>query len=246
MYGTDLSVSEIFPEFQTPEIQLEYAKEEGKRVLEELGCEDMQMVDEIYDSTRYNEFKAQDEESIMLHFTRVIDGIPITYTDSRRTVNITNTAGDVSEQVDFSESFSMNFDEEGLAQIYWKNPAKIYDMSDEYVFLMPFSEIWNIFKKEAIAANTEDFAYMMQRDINISKIELGYMWLPDTSSDSDKEGTLIPVWDFLGTSSTIYDYSEGIAEEKYIDQVDLNLPNQSFLTINAMDGSIVYAPAPVF
>ena len=211
-------------------------KKQGEELLQELGFTDMVVADSRI-SQRFYSFN-EVSEALMLHYTRIIEGIPVTYANRRAATWETDV---VEEPVieDFSESLSLTFDEEGLAQMVWENPTEIYDMSDEYVFLLPFSDIKQIFENEVLSENLKykDDNYDMQ--IDISKITLGYMCIPDEVSEM--EGTLIPVWDFMGTASMFLN-EFAVDSGTGMDEMLLNNENQSFLTINAMDGSIIVPP----
>ena len=215
----------------------EEMKLEGDALVRKLGLDGMQVA-AYRDCGIYREVLNGYHYAGELIYTRVIEGVPVTYTDYRSVYD--------EEQQDYSEAFRVAYDDEGLAQIIWKNPTKIYDMSDEYVFLLPFSEILNVFQEEAMLINRSeseaDIGEAPQKIIRIRDIRLGYMWVPDTSTE--KEGMLIPVWDFMGTQSVFWPGSE----EKGIDGEWSSNPSpyQSYLTINAMDGTVVRAPVEMY
>ena len=209
------------------ETPLEELKARGDALVDALGLEGMELAAykkcSIYDG--YIDFPAT---AVNLIYTPVVDGIPVTYTDYRYAYDNTN--------IDYSESFQVAYDDEGLAQVKWLDPAKIYDMSDEYVFLLPFSDILEIFQEEAPelqrSYSTEE---TVKKSIHITDIKLGYMWVPDESAEM--EGMLLPVWDFIGSWTT---YWSGNEEQGVDPSWNSNTsPYQSFLTVNAMDGSIM-------
>ncbi len=187
---------------------------------------------------------SEDHSAAILKYERMVDGVPITYTTNRMTENMAANVENASEEkINYSEHMEIAFDEEGLAQFYWENPCEISDLSEEYVFLLPFADIWKTFKDEVMVVNSFLNGYVVQKEIRISKIKLGYMWLPDTSAESDKEGTLIPVWDFIGNCDILYYYPD-TGEEYWTHQDDS--AEQSFLTINAMNGTVVAAPITLY
>ncbi len=205
---------------------MEEKKKEGDELLASLGFDDMQLAG--YQScVMYEPYYAQkDKQAVQLNYTRVVDGIPVTFVTDRSAYD--------DSQKDYFEAVKLAYDDEGLAQFLWCNPCKIYDMSDEYVFLLPFSDVMDIFKKEVPVINQGyDGGF---KNIEIKEIKLGYMWIPDISTEM--EGMLIPVWDFIGSysylGSTWGDDAEPIDFDQY----------QSFLTVNAMDGSLVYSAIP--
>ena len=96
----------------------------------------------------------------------------------------------------------------------------IFNQLTEYTKMKDFDNIMDIFKKMIIInyANVPDGE---MRVIEIDKIELGLMRVLEP--DSQSSGAVIPVWDFYGK----------INGENYEDS------DKTFLTINAIDGSII-------
>lgn len=219
MYDTAVQV-------KTPKEEL---KAKGDALVKTLGFEDMQVA-AYTNCVRTVTPPVENQSGVGLVYTRVLDGIPVTYTDYRYAYD--------EKQVNYAETFELVYDDEGLVQMIWRNPARIYDMSDEYVFLLPFSDILKIFKEEALGVNEEesqDEGWVLQKRIQINEIRLGYMWVPDTATEM--EGMLIPVWDFMGTQVMFWPGDEEKGTDS--DWSENQSPYQSFLTINAMDGSIV-------
>ena len=55
------------------------------------------------------------------------------------------------------DSIYLAYNDEGLTSFRWTDPYTVTDMSDEYVFIMPFEEIKKIFK-EMILKKYSDLA----------------------------------------------------------------------------------------
>lgn len=203
------------------------------------------------------------------HFTRSLEGIPVTYThETGSTVESDND----SYVIWSYETLDLVFDGENLTDFLWRNPYNIEKKTEEYVFLMPFSDIQNIFKemmleKHKWTTGNEDI--LLQFDIK--EVRLGYMRIRDKNGGN--EGTMIPVWDFLGNQTIQYTEEETInaqysGKENHITEnisVDVNtqLLQQAYtreqsilqidseygcadndaycslLTINAMDGTVI-------
>lgn len=160
-----------------------------------------------------------------IHFTRVVDGIPVTYTrqNGGSMVNSTEIAWPY-------EHFDLIYNDEGFACLDWINPYEIEDISDDYVFLLPFSEIQRVFEEMVLQKYEGIFQDANEKtDISISEVRLGYMRIRENGYA--KEGTLIPVWDFFGSRTT----SGNSFAEPYV-QSD---PYESLFTINAMDGTVI-------
>lgn len=134
------------------------------------------------------------------------------------------------------ENIYFVFNEDGICAFSWKEPMEVEKVLAENVKMISYEEAIKVFKEEAfeksiMLAHTEVSEGQEDQDMqqtedeqkvtyNIDQVKLGYMRV----QNKDKEGgyTLIPVWDFFSTSSA----SGGS-------------PVISFLTINAIDGSII-------
>ncbi|MBD5503706.1 MAG: hypothetical protein HDR09_08195 [Lachnospiraceae bacterium] len=181
-----------------------------------------------------------------VHLCRVEDGIPIIYTcengaqipneDADKSAQAMENGEDAALEVAYwpYEEMTLIYTDDGLRTFEWENPYTIEDMSEEYVFLLPFSDISDIFegmllKKQADSFNNEG----NMLDIQVDHVVLSYMRVRDKGS---LEGTLIPVWDFFGTKT----YKNATGEVDFvIDRGYDSVMPQSLLTINAMDGTIV-------
>ena len=97
------------------------------------------------------------------------------------------------------------------------------------MFLLPFSEIQNIFEQMIIKKEKDRFIEEgSSLEINIDRVCLSYMRVREKNAT---EGTLIPVWDFFGTET----YRGSGGEDFYIRKGEY----ESILTINAMDGTVI-------
>ena len=95
--------------------------------------------------------------------------------------------------------------------------------------LLSFPEIAGIFE-EMSAIHFSDYTSPNSVKVNISKAELGYMRVYDPGTDS-RHGLLVPVWDFFGGFD--------IKGEEYESKNSGEHSNQSFLTVNAVDGTVI-------
>lgn len=161
-----------------------------------------------------------------LHFTRSLEGIPVTYTDNTGT-----TLEDENSMVWPYENLTLVYDEGGLVNFVWENPYEVEKVSDEYLFLLPFAEIQNIFE-EMIIKKYQDWIEDgddIKMEFQIGEVRLGYMRVRD--KENAQEAAMVPVWDFMGTQKIIYDSGEYFYDE--------NSVFSSPITINALDGTIV-------
>jgi uncharacterized lipoprotein len=165
-----------------------------------------------------------------VYFTRVVDGIPLTYTEE---------AGNAVEGAWASwpyERLTFVFDEQGLVAMYWCEPCELERTSGESLFLLPFSDIQSVFERMMLEKYDTFFGEIeATAEFEISEIRFGYMRTHEKGNTT--EGTLIPVWDFLGKETITY----AGEEEPYIEgaAADGGDCHKSLLTIHAVDGTIL-------
>ncbi len=205
--------------------------EQAKEQVEAMGFTDFQAVGEEYcaslNRTSAGAATGIDDVGYTVHFARTLDGIPVNYTFAR------------GEGIDESDSFwsyermDLSYDENGLIKFEWDNPYQVEKISDEYLFLLPFSEIQTVFE-EMMIKKYEDAVEQLkgvdefQANYEINEVRLGYMRIREAGNVT--EGTMVPVWDFYGTKTFQYDDGEFYVE---------NFAYDSLITINALDGTII-------
>lgn len=162
-----------------------------------------------------------------VQFARNVDKIPVT---------CTNEAGAASEGDTPAwpyESLRLVYDGKGLVNFEWRNPYTVTDMSSEYVFLLPFEEIQQVFRRMSLEKYGPYVENGGSMEIRIDEIRLGYMRI--MSPGNPTEGTLVPVWDFMGSMERTVAGGNGEADSHY----GISGPGESWLTINAMDGTVI-------
>lgn len=167
-----------------------------------------------------------DQVGYGIYFTRVLEGIPVTYTHAM--------GATMEEDMDVSwpyESICLIYTKEGFANFQWIDPYQIEKESDEYVFLLPWPEVQGIFE-EMLTKKYRDY-FADSKDVSVSfeinEVRLGYMRVIEKGNVT--EGKMVPVWDFFGKETISYPD----ASEPYV----IDGPYESWLTINAMDGTII-------
>ena len=169
------------------------------------------------------------ESGYALYYSRTINKVPLTYTME---------AGGALEDMDSTmeswayENLYFYVDADGISSMCYSNPYNIGETQTENLSLLPFSEIMNIYEKMMIVTNADNMEYENSRIYDIDRIVLGYARIYEPSTDA-YTGLLVPVWDFFGSRKIDSDYDG----ESYSDTTDY--PTWSFLTINAVDGSII-------
>lgn len=166
---------------------------------------------------------------ISLHYVRTIQDIPITYTSE--------TGGalpDMDSDIDtwMYEQLDVVVLADGTESVTLCSPYVIDENSTTIPNLMNFSDIMDIFENMMVVEMQNLQQTENSRTYTIDRIKLGYMRIYDPLS-STNQGTLIPVWDFFGgfECSSSWD-GETVESKNY-------LADQSYMTINAVDGSII-------
>ena len=111
--------------------------------------------------------------------------------------------------------------------MFWQAPTVVTATENENVALLPFDEIMNIFRKHVFMNIYLDKGF--PETMHVQQIRLSYMRVKKHNAD---DYYLLPVWDFMGyCTSEAFPGDTALARLWYF--------NQSFLTINAIDGSII-------
>lgn len=151
------------------------------------------------------------------------------------------------------EYLMIDVDAHSIRRLVWQSPVTITETVSENTALLPFEQVMECFAKMAFIKNAYleqelDFEYVnanakskvVSMDIHIKKIMLSLMRV-----QSGTEYFLIPVWDFYGYRDHLdengveYSLALGAATEEEIKQANETEMKYSFLTINAIDGSII-------
>lgn len=216
------------------EISESTAGEMAKQIVADLGADDMEL-NRIIDWDVYSEngYKKYD-----VVFTKSYDDITETYTVQEQGQT------DIDEKIYtfpwFYEKILVTVDNYGVANIRWLSPSKEKEVLSENVKIIDLEEAMSLFKKniEYKAAWNDDNEFILSRQLYIDEIRLGMMRV--SVKDSIDSYMVIPVWDFFGYS--VDKYSEPQPGGWQLDENNefVNKVNgHSFLTINAIDGSII-------
>lgn len=142
----------------------------------------------------------------------------------------------------YQQYATLTYTQDGsLSGIILEDKERITGDSKERVFLLPFSEVASIFESVEKSSYEDyvlyggNFSDEWKVTLQVKEAKLGYMAIHDVKNgEQEKEGKMIPVWDFLGNVSVEY-FKEGksVMKETY------SQPDLSLMTINAMDGSVM-------
>lgn len=179
----------------------------------------------------------------VVQYQRVYKGIPVS---GSQFVNKADEAlyGPVYE----SEMISMLIKDGMVMSFDWRNPIEVTVTENENVALLAFDAImdkfrsqmaieYNLVKLSHYAEDNPDFeefiAGIISGEVNITKIELGYVRL----AVQDRAGSyrLIPVWRFYGNESVVMTHEGNDVPTNMNGDRDAAL----YMTLNAVDGSPV-------
>lgn len=211
-------------------ISLDEAQKMVQEKVDKMGITDLQFSDWSYALCNSLEDSLSNLGSgYAIYYTRTINGVPITQTMAD---------GGVLEDMDSTmetwsyESLYFFVDKDGIESMSYSNPYTIGETKTENLNLLPFSEIMKTYEKMMVVTNADNMEYEKSRVYDIDRIVLGYARIYEPSTDPHT-GLLVPVWDFFGSRKVEGDYDGN----SYSDITDY--PSWSFLTINAVDGSII-------
>ncbi len=212
------------------DISMEDAQKMAEEKVQKLGW-GLEVSDWGYAVLHHGEGGARKESILqagyIFHFTRKIDGVPVTYTDEY---------GGGLEDMDSTltpwsyERCDVIVGKDGIENVEIVNPYEVGAVQTEHVKLMDFESIAKIYEQMMEVSNADITKYETNRTYHIKRIVLGYSRIYDPTADNDS-GLLVPVWDFIGGFDVKSDEGESTNNGEY--------SNQSFMTINAIDGTVI-------
>ncbi len=208
-------------------------QEDARKTVEDLlitlGIENMSLVqtDIVADITGYAgsdmDVLAADPEikkCYIFHFTPVVNGIALTpNASSTRMLSQPEQYDKIWE----AETLDVYVSNDGVYRLDWSWPGDAGQVLNENIKLLGFDEVLKRFKNQLAYQNVWIVPNSTDNVISIEKIKLGMM----RCRLSEGKYVYLPVWDFIGDCTYKLD---GIRYGEY---------DVSFLTINAIDGSVI-------
>ena len=164
-------------------------------------------------------FDPSRKKCYILKFSRVIQGIPVTYAEYTNGISTDDDSAVSYDHIWSDELIEVLVDDSGILRLHWQNPCTIEETLNENAKLMDFKEIKEIFRKQMFFEKTWSLSPSDKNAITINRAVFGFMRVKMQSG----QYAYMPVWDFIG-------------EWKTEAQTTMNL---SFLTLNAVDGSVI-------
>ena len=168
-----------------------------------------------------------------LSYSRAVNDINETWTLNSGALLDTDDDGDMRTTVPSwaYERIMIYVDAKGIAGFYWMSPYAILDTEIENAKVLPFDEVLNVFEKMIFvkhAGLTNADKNEMKITFHITRMELGLARI--NYRNDYNSALLVPAWDFCGYLPVNGEITE---EEKLLAN------KNSFLTVNAIDGSII-------
>lgn len=212
------------------DISYEDAEKTAREKVEKLGW-DLELYNWDYAVFHHGEGGVREDNILdggyLFHFTRKLDQVPVTYTSSY--------GGGLEDMDSTLEPWSYErcdiiVGDDGIQNVEIYSPYEIGEVQTEHVKLMDFDSIAKIYEQMMEISNADISEFEKNRTYHIKKITLGYSRIYDPTADNDT-GLLVPVWDFFGGFD--------MENEEYTEKNSGEYSNQSFMTINAIDGTVI-------
>lgn len=172
-------------------------------------------------------------QAYIFSFTREAAGVPTVYERNDGTMVDAPDGKDAQyfEPYPYERAYVI-IDNSGIAELQWVSPMKVMENISDNVQILPFDEVLDIFNKQFFIRNAlkNNDTEIKQATFKVDRVTLGYIRVP--LKDKPNEYMLVPVWDFFGTKET--EFNDSNKEKEIYNSLD-----ESFLTINAIDGSII-------
>ena len=216
-------------------ISIEEAKQIAESTAEKIGFSNYKVntISLAYkaNSTKYGKYYNY-AQCYAFYLTPVYYNIPTTY-------EVTQGAYNDYSKGWMYENLIVCVDDSGVIYIELTEPGREVKKIQEGVELIEFDEIMDIFRRQILIQGAwNDVVEVKNRKLFIDEITLGYMKI--AVPDNPDEFILTPVWDFFGYQEAEYDedtYTGLILDEN--NRYRTRDFRHSYLTINAIDGSII-------
>ncbi len=170
-------------------------------------------------------------------YTSVYNSIPVSYARAEYSSAASKSESDVLAG---QECLVFSIDDRGIREINWTAPAKIETTLKHDVQLMDFSAVTKLAEEHFKQKSDwiDPIFGIVSREIYITEIRLGYLNIVQKGTENQ---VLVPVWDFYGYSVDTYSEQQpgGYPLDENNQHVNQELGANSFLTLNAIDGSVI-------
>ena len=160
-------------------------------------------------------------------FSRNIEGVPCPYIETN---NATSPGADGAEYREpwYDERIEVMVNDDGLIGFEWQGPPEILETINDNVTIKTYDEIIETARTILPMQFEKESLNEKQRDVTICEVALTMMRVARMGTDN--EYFYLPIWDFIGY---------------FGENIDTNITEdnpgamKSFLTLNAVDGSVI-------
>lgn len=124
------------------------------------------------------------------------------------------------------ETVTVSVDDSGIRGISWEYPVEMIEKVVDDSSLLPFSDIQNIFRKMMFVTYKFQARDIDALILDVTDIRLESLRIIEQNAD-ERQGLLVPVWNFYGTRSRQYGDEEDTTSKMIL------------LSVNAIDGTII-------
>lgn len=237
-----------------PEASKEEAVAQGNALMQELGFDNFALVD----AQQWSPQLPKDNGIWRLYYAPTVNGIPV----SGSRIDRMETLDDgtlhqsyqywvyaASEETNpdtvswYLENIYLDVGKDGILSFNWTAPSIQPVVQQAQSTLLPFEEIASIANtmlpevivgpKETPLTQLDQYnGFETRMDVDITKVTLSLMRIRDKGS---LQGTIVPVWDFWGTS----DWYDAEPNAYGYREKGMGYEFQPMLTLNAVDGTVV-------
>lgn len=236
-----------------PEASKEEAVAQGNALMQELGFDNFVLVD----AQQWSPQLPKDNGVWRLYYAPTVNGFPIAGVRQDITQTHDGTVYQDCQYWYYSaseetnpdtvswklESIYLDVGKDGILSFNWTAPSTQPVVRQAESTLLPFEEIASIADamlpevivgpKETPLTQLDQYnGFDTRMDVDITKVSLSLMRIRDKGS---LQGTIVPVWDFWGTS----DWYDAEPNAYGYHEKGMNYEFQPMLTLNAVDGTVV-------
>lgn len=236
-----------------PEASKEEAVAQGNALMQELGFDNFVLVD----AQQWSPQLPKDNGVWRLYYAPSVSGFPVS--GARQDITQTHD-GTVYQDYQYwyyaaseetnpdtvaweLENIYLDVGRDGILSFDWTAPSTQPVVRQAESTLLPFEEIASIADamlpevivgpKETPLTQLDQYnGFDTRMDVDITKVSLSLMRIRDKGS---LQGTIVPVWDFWGTS----DWYDAEPNAYGYQEKGMNYEYQPMLTLNAVDGTVV-------
>ena len=236
-----------------PDASKEEAVAQGNALMQELGFDNFALVD----AQQWSPQLPKDNGVWRLYYAPSVNGFPVSGARQDTTQTHDGTVYQDYQYWDYAckdsenpdtvswylENILLDVGKDGILCFAWTAPSTQPVVQQAQSALLPFEEIASIAntmlpeviigpKGTPLTQLDQYNGFETRMDVDLTKVSLSLMRIRDKGS---LQGTIVPVWDFWGTS----DWYDAEPNAYGYQEKGMNYEYQPMLTLNAVDGTVV-------